>query len=654
MQFNPLKTLAGALFLFPLLLSYLPIQQAEAEIIAFHSQAELESFSLLFPDTLLPNQYNALFAASGTCDKCHGYDTAMVASIDPSGQDINVVDDWRATMMANSAKDPFWRAKVSHEVLVNPLHQQELEDKCTSCHAPLGHFNALHIGADHYTMADLAMDTVGLDGVSCLACHQQKPEGLGNAHSGNLNFDTAKIAYGPFPGPLVSPMALETGWVPVYGPHIQEAGVCAACHTLITATVDLNGNSTGGTFVEQATYHEWLNSDYGVQEISCQSCHMPQFTKGDVFLVAGIDTEGRSPFGQHTLVGANSLMLEVLRDNAAILGVNALPEHFEETIGKTLNLLQNQSLQLEIAYPSFDLPEDSIDFKVTLRNLAGHKFPSGYPARRLSVQFLVIESGDNPDTLFASGLFDENFEVYGQNSAYEPHYQIIRSEEEVQLYELVMGDVNGDVTTVLERADHPIKDNRLSPKGFTTNHPVYDTTRIAGQALLDPDFNIDEFGAEGSGADILTYRLASWNFTQDTRVLVRVFYQSAPPKWMLEMFSESSPEIDAFKSMFDNADRTPVLVQESEMLLPGFVSSAEKAQTDQFVQIAPNPASDQLTIQAIENYQLDIYSLDGKKQDQIRGQSGEQILDLQLGPGIYIFQFQFKSGRSTTKRVVIQ
>ena len=38
-------------------------------------------------------------------------------------------------MMANSARDPFWRAKVSHEILVNPAHSVGLQDKCTSCHA---------------------------------------------------------------------------------------------------------------------------------------------------------------------------------------------------------------------------------------------------------------------------------------------------------------------------------------------------------------------------------------------------------------------------------------------------------------------------------------------------------------------------------------
>ncbi|MBK7084529.1 MAG: hypothetical protein IPH53_07620 [Flavobacteriales bacterium] len=47
-----------------------------------------------------------------------------------------------------------------------------------------------------------------------------------------------------------------------------------------------------------------------------------------------------------------------------------------------------------------------------------------------------------------------------------------------------MGDVNGDVTTVLERAASTINDNRLVPQGFSTAHYAYDTTRIEGVPQL--------------------------------------------------------------------------------------------------------------------------------------------------------------------------
>ena len=92
-------------------------------------------------------------------------------------------------MMANSAKDPFWRAKVSHETAVNPEHTEELEDKCTSCHAPLGHYGVrFDEGATHFSMAELLEDSLALDGVSCNACHAQSAVNIGNQFSGLLNF----------------------------------------------------------------------------------------------------------------------------------------------------------------------------------------------------------------------------------------------------------------------------------------------------------------------------------------------------------------------------------------------------------------------------------------------------------------------------------
>ena len=158
----------------------------------FHSDAFRSAYGGL-PDTT-----NSLFTGSGKCAGCHGVDPNHFANIAgqqypavpmPGGWQVNPTDDWRSTLMANSAKDPFWRAKVSHEVANNPAHQLELEDKCTSCHAPMGHFAAHFDGAAHYTMAELAHDSLALDGVSCNACHQQSPVGIGSSFSGELSFD---------------------------------------------------------------------------------------------------------------------------------------------------------------------------------------------------------------------------------------------------------------------------------------------------------------------------------------------------------------------------------------------------------------------------------------------------------------------------------
>ncbi|TAK42757.1 MAG: hypothetical protein EPO28_06840, partial [Saprospiraceae bacterium] len=590
------------LFSFPLLLSYFSEESG-----AGHIPDEPERFHAALLDTLLPAGYNALFAGSGICSKCHGYDTAGVSSVNFLGEDVNVVSDWRATMMANAAKDPFWRAKVSHEVLLYPQHQEAIEDKCTACHAPLGHFNAKHLGATHYSIAEMAADSLAMDGVSCLACHKQLAEGLGDEFSGMLNFDTFNVAYGPYTMPLVSPMLTETGYKPTFSPHIEDAGLCAGCHTLITQTLDYGGTPSGDNFVEQATYHEWLNSAYN-DSVSCQSCHMPNLGKYSVYLVTGAQTGPRSPFFQHEFVGGNVTMLKLLRNNIETLDLKASASQFDEVIAKTEYLLQNRTLSLGLEL--VERTADTAYFSLKLTNRAGHKFPSGYPSRRAFIEFSVTtESGG---TLFISGKTDADFEVYGQNATYEPHYQTITSEEQVQIYEMVMADVNGEVTTVLERAKLPLKDNRLPPLGFTTSHPAYDTTLIAGAALEDGDFN-KENGVEGSGTDRIFYNIPLNGNTELLSARARVFYQPTPPKFMLEMFAGNTAGINLFHNLFDAADRTPVLVQEATVLVDPLVAAQEAVKPEGFIVLYPVPtATGTLAIQSAQPHTVEIYGINGR------------------------------------------
>ena len=133
----------------------------------FHTEKESEQLKHLRMAPIQPGEY---FLHSDNCQGCHGYDSLQYANIDAEGNSVNVYDDWQATMMANSAKDPLWRAKVSHEILVNPSHANELQTKCTSCHAPMGNYTAKFKGHPHYTMSDLENDSLGLDGISCVSC----------------------------------------------------------------------------------------------------------------------------------------------------------------------------------------------------------------------------------------------------------------------------------------------------------------------------------------------------------------------------------------------------------------------------------------------------------------------------------------------------
>jgi hypothetical protein len=594
----------GAIVTGIILLSMLPVEKG------LNASYTIDELRMIHAPLMLSIDSSQYFPTQNTCGGCHGFDMEGFAMVDGDGNDVNILDDWQTSMMANSAKDPFWRAKVSHEVLVNPQHSEALQDKCTSCHAPMGNYTSKFQGHDHYLMSDLLTDTIGLDGVSCGACHQISTENLGNQHSGNITYDTSRVQFGPYENPFAPPMASFVGFTPIESEHILDAGICASCHTLITESVDLDGEFTGSTFVEQATYHEWLNSQYNTDDISCQKCHMPQLLDSVIISDNYLFLQKRFPYGLHDLVGANTFMIKLMKENKQALGIDAPDANFDETLLKTFQMLQTKALDISLELESTDT--DSAYFKVELINKAGHKFPSGYPSRRAFIEFTVIT--EQGDTLFKSGVLDQNYEVEGQDPEFEPHYQVINNSSQVQIYELVDGDVNGNFSSVLERAFVALKDNRLPPLGFTTDHVVYDTTQIVGNAFDDIDFNKNENGDQGTGSDIVYYHIPLNGYEGLIDIKATVWYQSLPPKWLAEMFAESTPEIETFRPMFDNADQSPVLVNAAQLddifINPIAVSEVNPLE----IGLSPNPSYDGIVqLDVPDNVQtIRIYNINGQ------------------------------------------
>lgn len=587
---------------------------------------------------------NAVFASAGTCDHCHRQDPEGIANVDIFGNDVNVVDDWSTTMMALSARDPYWRAKLSHEIAVNPGHQQELENLCTKCHAPMGNYANQMTSGDHYSIEMMTADEVALDGVSCLACHRQLPQPEEALHTGQLFFDPMRMVYGPYESPLITPMALYSNYTPEQGTHINDSKLCAGCHSLVTQSVDTEGNSTGTEFVEQATWHEWLNSAYPAEGVSCQSCHLPRLPKQAVHIANGYNTPAREPYGLHELVGGNALMLRLMKDNKSSLGIAASDEAFDETINKTIDMLQNRTLTMQVQEEF--RTEDTLGFSVFLRNLGGHKLPSGYPARRMSVHVTVRNADD--EVIFQSGGFTPTFEIIGEDASWEPHYQFIREEEQVQIYEMVMGDVNGNRTTILERGFTHLKDNRLVPRGFSTTHPQYDTTAVVlGEA--DPDFGIQP--GELSGTDRIHYRIPTDEDFSALTVEVNVFYQSVPPNWTTEMFTYDTPEINAFEQMFAEADKSPVLMKSALLEVDAFVGIKELDK--QNMKWSWMNVQQQLHFTSKEQGQLMVFDYNGKKVFEERMQKGKQSVSLQLTPSTYIASYVNDNGQREVYRFVV-
>ncbi len=621
----------------------------------YHSGAELGQYKVLLGD--LPTGVSDMFMGSGRCAGCHGVDMDVLnpplALVNSAGENVGPTENWRATMMANSAKDPMWRAKLAHETLVNPGHAGELTNKCTSCHAPLGRFEAAHDGIEYFTTEMLDADSLARDGVSCMACHAQQIETAGLTFSGELHYNPDTI-WGPVFSIAKDGLPLQdfimanfVGLSPIPSSKVSKSEVCAGCHTLVTNTADLQGAATGTRFIEQATYHEWLNSSYNTEDLTaqeCQTCHMPR-TQEPIIVASGYDwLPGREPFGQHWFVGGNSFMLELMKNRIDELGLTANENHFQTVINRTIDNLQNHSATLQVVEGAID--SDTARYTVKLTNLAGHKLPSGYPARRAFVEFVMTDEDGNE--VFHSGKINTDYEVQGQDPTWEPHYDLITDDaNEVQIYEMVMGDVIGNVTTVLERAHHMIKDNRLVPAGFSTTHAAYDTTMVVGAAATDPNFNVFN-GLEGSGTDEIHYHVPLDGVTGNVTITARLWYQSLPPKWNQEMFAMDHPLINSFEEMYWQEGPDPVQMASSSVQST-ITSIADRSR---LFSVSPNPtASGLVWVNAGSDIiqQVSVYTMEGKLVETVRPSNSKTPIRLPVISGMYLLDVQTSRGRKIEK-----
>jgi len=535
----------------------------------------------------LPDETSSLFAGSGVCAQCHESDGNALTE---NGVDVSPVTHWRSTMMGNAAKDPLWRAKVSSEIAQFPQFQEAIESKCTKCHAPMAYTQAIHDGADGYSIAELEADPLARDGVSCTLCHQIQPDNFGepDSYTGGFIIDESRMIYGPYEDPLVGPMRNMTNFTPAFGAHLAESELCATCHTLFTSYVNDEGELEG-SFPEQTPYIEWKNSEYPQEGKTCQSCHMPETTTPiDIATMPPWHQIERTPYWYHHFVGGNVFMLGILKNNIDLLGLSASEADFDSTIARTQRLLENDTVGLTAEHA---MVGDTLQVDVRLENLTGHKLPTGIPFRRIWVHLEVVDTGGT--TVFESGNWDATGEVLGIDDGYEPHHDQINDPLQVPIYEGIMHDVNGSLTYTLLRASGYIKDNRLPPLGFTTSHSSYDTVSIAGLAESDLDFNRVD-GGEGSGADIIHYRIpviGGGDYTVD----VEVCYQTFSPRAASHLLTFDTPEVELFSGMYDDAEKAPVILAAINFVV-GSATAVEPADPEfgdlrlyQLHQNHPNP-----------------------------------------------------------------
>jgi hypothetical protein len=103
---------------------------------------------------------------------------------------------------------------------------------------------------------------------------------------------------------------------------------------------------------------------------------------------------------------------------------------------------------------------------------------------------LVRDSGGQ--VVFESGALNPDGSIRGNDNdadakRFEPHYRRITSADQVQIYESILRDVDGTVTTGLLSATGYLKDNRLLPHGFDKATAEADIA-VHGAAADDADF----------------------------------------------------------------------------------------------------------------------------------------------------------------------
>ena len=501
-----------------------------------------------------PHPDLSLFTHSDNCLACHN------TLLSPDGEDVSIGATWRSTMMANSARDPYWQAAVRRETIDHPKRSADIQNECAACHMPMAQKIAHAAGGKGEVFTHLPVAGPGgselarlaSDGISCTVCHQIAPDRLGTRESFNANFtllptraDGTRTIFGPYQVDRgrQSIMRSVTGFVQSEATHIKQSELCASCHTLITEAFGPNGEVIG-SLPEQMNYQEWQHSAFRTEERSCQSCHMPRVA-GPV-RASSVLGAARDEMAQHVFVGGNAFMVRMLNRYRNELGVAALPSELDATARATIRQLQGETATLSIS--PLQINGRQLEFRVDVRNLTGHKFPTGYPSRRAWLH-VTVRSGDA--LVFESGAVDGTGAIRGNDNdidprRYEPHYEQITQPDQVQIYEPVLGDRSGTPTTGLLTATQYLKDNRLLPRGFEKSTAPAEIA-VYGLAANDADFSQSgdqvRYAVDVSGGGPYT-------------VQVELLYQSIGYRWANNLDGYDAPEPKRFVSYYRSMSST--------------------------------------------------------------------------------------------------
>ena len=228
-------------------------------------------------------------------------------------------------------------------------------------------------------------------------------------------------------------------------------------------------------------------------------------------------------------------MLRLMNRFRDDLGIEATSAELDATARATERQLEENTATIGIERAA--MAGETLELDVAVRNLTGHKFPTGYPSRRAWIHVtatdrqgrIVFESG----RVNRSGLVEGNAGDAAADT-FEPHYEQITSADQVQVYESIMGTPAAAPTTGLLQATQYLKDNRLLPRGFNKQTAAAEIA-VFGGAAADPDFTGD--------GDRVRYRVVAAGAAS---VQVELRYQPVGYRWAQNLASYKAAEPQKF------------------------------------------------------------------------------------------------------------
>jgi hypothetical protein len=334
-------------------------------------------------------------------------------------------------------------------------------------------------------------------------------------------------------------------------PYYRKPEAC----TLDAFAPPIPGKTTGnpvtddcvGLGYEQATYLEWINSDFASEEDNentCQACHMPLVTDPDDpanhTAIMAQATEGLVPkdYRRHRLMGINLPVFDMFVQFPSVLGVDQyddrVPDSGTAADGTTTDFIQHFMLNGQMAIveqatsqangnglkPNSLTPDEqaATELRITslsksdgvlradihVTNNTGHKFPSGAGFRRAFIKFEVLDGQGN--VLWVSGQTNPFGAICngpcvkhgngsynllasevpaGDPGKLQPHRAVIKQQDQVQIYEVQEVDDAGHLTSRTLSLFWHAKDNRLLPRGWTSPEALgCEANKGAGTAIF--------------------------------------------------------------------------------------------------------------------------------------------------------------------------